>query len=128
MTRPFAAIKIHPSTMTRPVASVETHPLTGKDAGPIPIVSPTTSVVEDLTTIVDPSKNPKQIDPSAFVRSPIHDQLQKQNNVKQRGWLQACLSTEMKPIFVHLAMATSSGFREGNLAESLWVALITPFA
>jgi hypothetical protein len=118
--------------MTRPVTRVETHPLTGEDARPIPIVSPTSvedlrpipivspTSVEDLTTMIDPGGNPKQIDPSKFGRSPIHEQLRLRNNGKQRGWLQACLvSLEMKSIFMQLARATSSGFREGNLAESL---------
>jgi hypothetical protein len=104
--------------MTRPVATIETCPLTGEDAGPMPIASPKS--VEDLTTMIDPDGCPKKFDPSTSRQSPIHEQLGKRKNGEQRGWLEACLSTETKPIFIELARATSSGFREGNLAESLF--------
>ena len=94
----------------RSVTAIERgHPLTSKDAGPTPIASPTSA--KDLTPIVDPDGNPKKFDPSTLHQSPTHEQVQKQN--------EACLSTGLKPIFVELARATSSGFREENLAETL---------
>jgi hypothetical protein len=88
--------------MMKPTTTIETHPLYGEDAGPIPIVSPS-SEQEELATIIDPEKDPKQIDPSTSRESPIHERLRNQNAGKQKGWLQACLSIHRNETYLSYA-------------------------